>query len=60
MSKLKQIERLELIEKPVAARKPFRFQIPQPPRGWQRAIRLEGIHMAYGDHRVYSGLDLSV
>ena len=60
MSKLKQIERLELIEKPVAARKPFRFQIPQPPRGGQRAIRLEGIHMAYGDHRVYSGLDLSV
>ncbi len=28
MSKLKQIERLELIEKPMAPRKPFRFQIP--------------------------------
>ena len=32
MSKLKQIERMELIEKPLAPRKPFRFQIPQPPR----------------------------
>ena len=43
MSKLKQIERLELIEKPPAPRKPFRFQIPPPPRGGQRAVSLEGM-----------------
>ena len=60
MSKLKQIERLELIEKPMAPRKPFRFQIPQPPRGGQRAVSLEGIHMAYGSNKVYQGLDLTV
>ena len=60
MAKLKQIERMELIEKPTAPRKPFRFQIPPPPRGGQRAITLEGIHMAYGDHPVYTGLDLQV
>src|SRR6266850_1174168 len=60
MSKLKQIERMELIEKPVPPRKPFRFQIPQPPRGGQRAISLSGIHMAYGATRVYSDLDLTV
>jgi ATP-binding cassette subfamily F protein 3 len=60
MSKLKQIERLELIEKPMAPRKPFRFQIPPPPRGGQRAISLEGIHMAYGTNKVYSGLDLTI
>src|SRR6185436_4971244 len=59
-SKLKQIERLELIEKPVAPRKPFRFQIPQPPRGGQRAVTLEGIHMAYGATKVYQGLDLTI
>jgi ATP-binding cassette subfamily F protein 3 len=59
-SKLKQIERLELIEKPLAPRKPFRFQIPPPPRGGQRAISLEGIHMAYGTHQVYKGLDLTI
>ncbi|HEY5345920.1 MAG TPA: ATP-binding cassette domain-containing protein, partial [Verrucomicrobiae bacterium] len=52
-SKLKQIERLELIEKPMAPRKPFRFQIPPPPRGGQRAASLNGIHMAYGAHKVY-------
>lgn len=60
MSKLKQIERIEKIEKPQAPKKPFRFQIPQPPRGGQRAVMLEGIHMAYGTNKVYSGLDLIV
>src|SRR3954466_7507913 len=60
MSKLKQIERMEKIEKPVAPRKPFRFQIPQPPRGGQRAVSLKGIHMAYGATRVYAGLDLNI
>jgi ATP-binding cassette subfamily F protein 3 len=60
MSKLKQIERMEQIEKPQAPRKPFRFQIPPPPRGGQRAVTLEGIHMAYGATKVYSGLDLTI
>ena len=60
MSKLKQIERMELIEKPQAPRKPFRFQIPPPPRGGQRAVTLEGIHMAYGETKVYTGLDLTI
>jgi ATP-binding cassette, subfamily F, member 3 len=59
-SKLKQIERLELIEKPIPPRKPFRFQIPPPPRGGQRAASLVGIHMAYGTNKVYSGLDLTI
>ena len=60
MSKLKQIERMELIEKPTPPRKPFRFQIPQPPRGGQRAVSLKGIHMAYGTNKVYAGLDLTI
>jgi ATP-binding cassette subfamily F protein 3 len=59
MSKLKQIERMDTIEKPLAPRKPFRFQIPQPPRGGQRAVNLKGIHMAYGPNRVYAGMDLA-
>jgi ATP-binding cassette, subfamily F, member 3 len=60
MSKLKQIERMELIEKPTPPKKPFRFNIPQPPRSGQRVISLEGIHQAYGAHQVYRGLDLTV
>ena len=60
MSKLKQIERMEQIEKPLAPRKPFRFQIPPPPRGGQRAVSLEDMHMAYGATHVYRGLDLTI
>ena len=60
MAKLKQIERMELIEKPLAPRKPFRFQIPPPPRGGQRAASLVDIHMAYGANKVYRGLDLTI
>ena len=60
MSKLKQIERMEKIDKPLPPRRPFRFRIPQPPRGGQRAITLEGIHMAYGDLKVYDGVDLTI
>jgi ATP-binding cassette subfamily F protein 3 len=60
MSKLKQIERMDLIEKPLPPRKPFRFQIPQPPRGGQRAITLEAVQMSYGTHKVYDRLDLTV
>ena len=59
-SKLKQIERMEKLEKPVPPKKPFRFQIPEPPRGGQRAISLESIHMAYGKHVVYQGLSLEI
>jgi ATP-binding cassette subfamily F protein 3 len=60
MSKLKQIERMDKIEKPNPPRKAFRFQIPQPPRIGQRAISLEKVSMAYGQHVVYKSLDLTV
>ena len=60
MAKLKQIERMELIPKPMAPRKPVRIQIPAPPRGGQKSVALEGIHMAYGDNKIYSGLDLVI
>jgi len=59
-SKIKQIERMEKVGKPLPPKKPFRFQIPQPPRGGQRSLLLEGIHMAYGEHKVYENLELSI
>src|SRR4051812_36732715 len=60
MSKLKQIERMEIIEKPMPPKKPFRIQIPTPPRSGQRVMTLTGIHQAYGAHKVYEGLDFTV
>ncbi len=59
-SKLKQIERMEKVERPEPPRKPFRFRIPQPERGGQRAVLLEGVRMAYGSHVVYDHLDLLI
>lgn len=60
MSKQKQLEKMELLEKPKAPRKPFRFQFPQPERVGQRALTLEGVDFAYGPHKVYEGLDLLI
>ena len=59
-SKLKQLDKMELVEKPQRPKKPFRFQLPEPPRGGQKAMELEGIHQAYGDQKIYEGLDLTV
>jgi ATP-binding cassette subfamily F protein 3 len=51
---------MEMLEKPDAPRKPFRFQFPQPERGGQRSLKLDSVHMAYGEHKVFEGLDLEV
>jgi ATP-binding cassette subfamily F protein 3 len=56
-SKLKQIERMEKIEAPESSGPTVKIRFPQPPRGGQRAIKLENIHFSYGDLRVYAGLD---
>lgn len=59
-SKLKQIEKMDLIEKPRRPKKPFAFRFPQPPRGGQKAVSIERVHMSYGQHKVYSGVDVIV
>ena len=59
-SKLKEIDRMDKIEKPMAPKKPFRFQIPEPPRGGQKALALNAIDFAYGENKVYEGLDFEI
>lgn len=60
-SKLKEIERMEKIEKPIAPKKPFRFQIPEPPRGGQKAVSLEQIDFAYETGpNIYENTDFTV
>lgn len=58
-SKLKQIERMEKLEAPVQDDKKIKFRFPQPPRSGLKAITLEGIHHAYGDLKVYNGIDFN-
>jgi ATP-binding cassette, subfamily F, member 3 len=56
-SKLKQIERMEKIEAPVADGKKIHFRFPQPQRSGQKAITLKDIHHAYGANVIYRGID---
>ena len=56
-SKLKQIERMEKLEPPPRDDRKISFKFPQPDRSGLRAIRLKGIHQAYGSNKVYEGMD---
>ena len=59
-SRIKQLEKMKIIQKPVARRKVFKFNFPQPPRSTQKVIELEKVCQSYGDRRVYENLDLLV
>lgn len=56
-SKLKQIDRMEKIEAPVAREKTVHFRFPQPPRSGHRVITLKEVAHAYGDLIVYRDLN---
>ena len=59
-SKLKQIERMDLIEAPVEDGKKISFQFPQPARSGLKVITLESVRLAYGENVVYEKLDFEV
>jgi ATP-binding cassette subfamily F protein 3 len=59
-SKLKQIERMEKLEAPESADKRIHIKFPQPVRSGQRVMTLSKVHFAYGDLRVYQGIDLEI
>ncbi|MBX7209053.1 MAG: ATP-binding cassette domain-containing protein [Verrucomicrobiaceae bacterium] len=59
-SREKQLAKMEKLEKPRPLRKAFRFNFPQPQRGGQRLIVLSDVHQAYGEKKVYRGLDLEI
>src|SRR5437763_9384272 len=56
-SKLKQIDRMEKIEAPVAREKTVHFRFPQPVRSGLRVIALEEVDHAYGEQVVYRDLN---
>jgi len=56
-SKLKQIERMEKIEAPVADAKKIHFRFPQPERGGLKSIALKQVDFSYGATAIYRGLD---
>ena len=61
-SKLKQIERMDIIDAPLNAESTVKFRFPQPPRSGHRVITLKNIDLAYklpegGELSVYKGLN---
>ena len=58
--RIKQLARMERIEPPERDEATVHFSFPQPKRGGQRVITLEGVRQAYGSHVVYERLDLEV
>jgi len=59
-SRVKQLEKMKIIEKPKQSRKIFKFIFPQPPRSMQRVLELEKVGQSYGERRIYKNLDLLI
>jgi ATP-binding cassette subfamily F protein 3 len=59
-SRIKSLERMERVELPAEARARIRLRIPEPRRSGDEVLRLAGIHKAYGERRVYAGIDFLV
>ena len=58
-SRLKQLEKIEVIELPRATKK-VNYSFPKPPRGGYEAIKLTNLTKSYGDNVVYRGVNLTL
>jgi ATP-binding cassette, subfamily F, member 3 len=59
-SRIKALERRETVEGPAGPTRRLRLRVPPPARSGAVALRLRGVHKAYGENRVYEGVDLEV
>ena len=58
-SRIKALEKMEII-KPEAEEKKIYFRFPPSPPASQKVVELDGMSKAYGDLRVFQGLDLRI
>ena len=58
-SRIKQLEKIEIIELPRATRK-VSYSFPEPPRSGSEVITLSGVSKSYGDNPVYDRLNLTL
>lgn len=59
-ARMKQLEKMERIAPPLAAADTISFSFPQPQRSGQRIATFENVQQAYGDHVVYTDLNLII
>lgn len=58
-SRVKMLEKVDQIEPP-KCRRIVKFDFRQPKRSGEDVARLDGVHKAYGDLKIYRGLDLLI
>lgn len=58
--RIKRLAKIERLAPPENAEATVKFRFPQPPRGGQRTMVLQGVRQAYGDHVVYEDLNLTI
>ena len=58
-SRLKQLEKIEIIKLPRATKK-VSYSFPEPPRSGTEVISLRNVSKSYGDNVVYRGLNLAL
>ena len=58
--RMKRLARIERLAPPDNSEATVKFRFPQPPRGGHRAMVLENVEQAYGDHLVYKDLNLVI
>ena len=58
-SRLKQLEKIQIIELPRATKK-VSYSFPEPPRSGSEVITLTNVSKSYGDNMVYRGIDLTL
>ncbi len=59
-SRVKMLERIELVEVPPDPTPHINFSFPQPPRVGKRVAAAEAVRKAYGDNVVFDGVDFQV
>jgi len=58
-SRVKKLDKIERVEPP-RRRQSVQFEFRSPPRSGDDVAGFRQVHKAYGDHAIYSGLDLQV
>ncbi len=58
--RIKRLEKMERLAPPEQAEATVKFYFPQPPRGGQKVIALNGVRQAYCNHVVYDHLNLTI
>jgi ATP-binding cassette, subfamily F, member 3 len=59
-SKMKLIEKLNVLDAPESSEKTVAFRFPQPPRSGLRVMKVQGLQFGYTDALIYDGLELEI